>query len=332
MMDKSMKPLAKAVWGISKALLAEAPGGKVLGAFADPIFNAVLDSASGSEASLEEVLKRMGSIASEELAEHDIAKLKGTVADIKEWLGSQYKPYVDRKWPDPELHSLLLGQENKYRPTFRETLMQPKWQENGLPVFLLAAPLHLLILQELAMRDPHPAAKRNRLHSAHALSIQKLAVRYAEHVENVTDIVLEKREDAVQPKIKLNLPDSIESRIVAKLPFSEPYAEAVGYDVCTNAFYSTGRYSNYYNFWYDELTGLKGPEHHRRRGPLGSKMSSDWVFEDVKREMRIRREEVRENLDKALGYPKELAKEWRKLKDHPLGIRGGVPQSRELEL
>ncbi len=89
-----MKPLAKAVWGMSKALLAEAPGGKVLGPFADPIFNAVLDSASDSEASLEEVLKRMGAIVSEELTEHDIAKLKGKVADIRQWLNIQYKAYV----------------------------------------------------------------------------------------------------------------------------------------------------------------------------------------------------------------------------------------------
>ena len=281
------REFVEALWEMAKALLEEVPGVKLFNKIAEPFFKKILDSSKDNI--LDKVFERMGTIVSDELTRNDISKLKGKITERTRWLKTQYKWYVEKGWEDEELHDMLLREELEYR-SFRELLMQDTWQERGLPVFLLAANLHLLILQELAMRDPHDID--NPVDSAHAHSIRELAVDYANHVDKVTDLVLQKREEAV------HLYTSSTSR---------------GLDV----------YSEYI-FWKDAKTNTEGKKH-----TLVYKYSAGESYEEEKypesrataeAECRERQQEVREELDRELGYPKtELAEQWKQLVETPLG-------------
>jgi len=93
-------------------------------------------------------------IVEKSLTDTEISKINGILSGTARWMDHTYLPMKDSGAPRHDLADELRPQAQKMYDVVG-ILQQEQFAEPGFSVFLIAAPMHLLILQEQALVDPN---------------------------------------------------------------------------------------------------------------------------------------------------------------------------------
>ena len=244
------------------ALLAKCISGLVVAVIDDQLAEEKLD--------MKEVLKKMKILIHEELTDVEVDKIQGVVEGTKRWIKIEFADRLKAHWDGKELYREYYDKVEELRAVI-DTLMEKRFRDSGLVVFVLAASLHLSMLLDVARLD-YRAHKWTA--SAHLADYKKRTHLYADHAEKTLEEVLQKRADKVEHHQEQQ---SGGSSMDPRLPHVVP-----------QSYYSA--------YWKDELTGQYGE----------TVLSTD---DDDGYDRRIKA--VREQLDEDLGRPEKTAQEWR---------------------
>jgi len=152
----------------------------------------------GSDDSLDlkKLLEEVRKIIRDELTKEKIAELEASVVATWQWLWVEYIAYSER-WSNKKLYKeLKTRMDNFYAATIAQLLHKRFCcTRAGLPVFVLAAGIHLIMLHDLAILDPTAAFP---LLSAHAEVFGERAQIYGEYIDKAADKVLQERCEKVK--------------------------------------------------------------------------------------------------------------------------------------
>ena len=191
---------AKIFLSCAKKLLESAastlPDGKLI----SDKFSSVVLAEESTDLDLEKLIENIKMIVRDELSQNEIDKVRGLVQVQINWLNVQFKNMVDTdaNWSKKELYDELKKKTDVFEMEAMKILLQERYitaySGAAVPTFVLAANVHLSMLQDLARLDgrvwnPHD--------SAHAKDVKDIARNYADFVLKMTEKVLKDREDKV---------------------------------------------------------------------------------------------------------------------------------------
>lgn len=183
-----------AVSDIAKSLatgLLKGIGGKV-GAL---IFNKIFPP--GIPSYFNGVYKQIEKIVNKELTENTIDEINGQISGLKNWVSITYTNAKESEMSKEKLTKLLQPREPQIAIQLVGVLMEDRYAEPGITVFMIGAGMHLTILQELALIDPDASSPTK---SYYAKSVQDYAAKYAPHAKTTTKNILKTRENKIQAK------------------------------------------------------------------------------------------------------------------------------------
>lgn len=154
---------------------------------------AILDAVFPSEVPtyFTDVYKEIGRIVKQEVTQNTIDDIDGKINSLAKWVKNVYIPR--KRQPDvskQDLYNIMWPQEKDIAINMIGVLQHQKIAESALPVFVIGATLHLLLLQELALLDPKAAAPDD---SSYVTSVKKYALAYADYAVKMHGIIIEKR-------------------------------------------------------------------------------------------------------------------------------------------
>lgn len=133
------------------------------------------------------MIDEMRRVVKEEIEANELSKIDGTIDGTLQYLTIEYKN--EKASLDLSVvrnRERLLASLKTYSARFYTdvigTLRQEKYARRGLRTFMMAAPVHLLITQEMALVDPE---FMNPNQSSFLLTLRQNATLYKNHVANV---------------------------------------------------------------------------------------------------------------------------------------------------
>jgi len=143
----------------------------------------------GMENDTEKMLAEIKKIMKEELDQSAIDKIEGIINGTIQFMSIEYKNQkakMDMKNPEHRktLMTDLKTYSNKFYTDVIGTLKQERYAVKGLKTFMLAAPVHMLLTQEMAMVDPDPDAMKDPNASGFLQTLRENATVYRNHVQN----------------------------------------------------------------------------------------------------------------------------------------------------
>lgn len=163
-------------------------GGKIGGLIFDAIFP------PGVPDYFDEVYKEIGKIVKSELTQSTIDQINGRINGVVAWVKNTYKPRKEAGTPRDELLNMVSGQVNLLYTEAAYTLMEPRYAKSGVTVFMVAAGVHLGLMQEQALVDPRQPDPGK---SSYAISVKLNAKTYADHLVETFDALANDRKNLV---------------------------------------------------------------------------------------------------------------------------------------
>ena len=173
----------------------EAIGGK----FASVLLLSVFDGLT-EKMDLKKLLGQIKDTVHDELTELAVDKVEGTVQGLKLWVSVELpnRTAPSANWSPEDIWKDFYPKVDRLREDL-DMLMTRRFKEThkGLTMFILAASLHLAMLQDLASMDYRVKDWRDSVHFA---DLKKRAIVYAEHAESATTTLLEQRAEKVKAR------------------------------------------------------------------------------------------------------------------------------------
>lgn len=158
------------------------------------IFNAIFPP--GLPDYFTEVYKEIEKIVNKELTENTINEINGKINGLKNWVAIVYTNAKDSGTQSKrELTNLIQPQEVKMAVDLVGVLMEANFAKPGICVFMIAAGMHLAMLQELALVDPNVSPKD----SPYVESVKEYAEMYANHAKTTTGAIISTRLGMINP-------------------------------------------------------------------------------------------------------------------------------------
>lgn len=132
---------------------------------------------------------RIREIVKQEVAANTIAEINGKVSGVSTWLKNSYAVRKKAGAKKKELFDSLLPQEQKIQDV-TATLQQGRFAEPGFSVYLVGAPLLLLINQERALVDPDVDDPHK---SSYLETIRRNAQDFSGFAQKQWDAIVKKR-------------------------------------------------------------------------------------------------------------------------------------------
>jgi hypothetical protein len=172
--DFSVSSMAK---GIADGILSTAAGD--LGAL---IINAIFPPSNDPPAYFDQVYAQITQIVDQALTQNDITMISGALNGVQVWVRDTYTSMkADTTLPASELHSELQPFVDSMIESVIGPLMTDPLAQPGFSVFLLAAGVHLSLVQEQAYTDPAHQT-RGGYDSSFAKSVKKYAQQYHDFI------------------------------------------------------------------------------------------------------------------------------------------------------
>lgn len=257
-------------------------GGKIGALIFDAIFP------PGVPDYFDEVYKEIRKIVSEELTTAHIDSINGRINGVVAWARKTYAPRKEANVSREELFGMLKEQVNLLYTDAVYTLMEPRYAKPGISVFMIAAGVHLALIQEQALVDP---AQLIASKSSFATSVKLNAQDYANHLTSTYNKVLTDRLNKI--KIKDN-------------PLDDPSNPS---SINT---YSVLKHRYYYH---DEITGKKG---RYREDYTDKDKNKHYGREEAEADRNNYIPGVKRQFHDDLSKPLDLSKTWQKLTEKPL--------------
>lgn len=236
----------------------------------------------------DEVYKEIRNIVNEEITSATIDNVNGRINGVVAWLKNTYKP---RKEADVSREELLTMVGRQVELLYTEavyTLMEKRYAKPGLPVFMVAAGVHLGLMQEQALVDPRQSDPRK---SSFATSVKLNAQTYHDHLVATFDAIISEREKAVQI-------------MYDPLVFQDPGSPYIS---------TKDRYR-----WYDSVTKKSGNLHEQY---VDKDKKNHSGREEAEADRQNYLPGVIGQLTRDLGTPKDTANQWLKLTTSPIPLR-----------
>lgn len=149
----------------------------------------------GMENDTEKMLSEIRKIIKEEIEGNEITKIEGMINGTIQFLTVEYKNQKARAdLSKTETRKALLADLKSYSNRFYTdvigTLKQEKYTLRGMKTFLTAAPIHLLITQEMALVDPDYMDPNQ---SGYLQTLRDNASIYRSHVKNAYEKAMNDR-------------------------------------------------------------------------------------------------------------------------------------------
>ena len=165
------------------------------------IFNAVFPP--GIPSYFGEVYKQIEKIVNKELTQNTIDEINGQINGMKDWVAITYTNAKESGLSKDKLTNILQPREPQIAIQLVGVLMEQRYAQPGITVFMIGAGMHLSVLQELALIDPDAASP---IESHYAKSVQQYAKEYAGHAKPTTENILRTRADTIHKKFKSFIP------------------------------------------------------------------------------------------------------------------------------
>ena len=143
----------------------------------------------------DQVYKQIEKIVNQELTQSIIDQINGQINGLKDWVAITYTNAKESGWSKEKLTGLLQPREPQITIQLVAVLMQDRYAEAGITVFMIGAGMHLSILQELALVDPGAASPTE---SPYAKSVKEFAKKYADYAKQTTEKILQARANKIQ--------------------------------------------------------------------------------------------------------------------------------------
>ena len=274
--------------------LLEGIAGKVGALIFDKVFP------PGVPSYFDQVYNEIKKIVQQELAQNTINEVDGEVNGLKDWVKNTYTPRREIQPPVPpkNLFDLISGKEGDLTVAVIGILQEKSYAEAGLSVFMIAAGMHLAVLQELAYVDPHASDPQK---SSYVQSIKSYAQQYADYAIKTYNSVEEKR--------------------IAYVHETSPAIVAYPLDPSTPppwVPFSPGTVTRLTYSWVDEYS-KEGLQYNTNViGGKWTPLSEGEIKEQLSKAMQEHIGKVKAKLTKDLYDPKGTAAKWRELVEQPL--------------
>ena len=195
------KELAKVGIKCTQVIL-EAVGGPVGGKLASVALVATTDQLfQDLNMDMKQLLSQIKQTVHDELTEVELDKIQGTVEGLQRWVRIDLQSRMV-KWEKKEIWEAFNVEINKLRRDI-DLLMESRFKGSykGLTLFVIAASLHLAVLQDLAHVD---FREKNWKDSVHINDIKKRAIEYAEYAEIRNEFIMNER--AAKVTVKRSVP------------------------------------------------------------------------------------------------------------------------------
>ena len=235
---------------------------------------------SGTTDYFDAVYAEIEKIVHQELTENTIAAVNGQINAMTFWVATIYTNAKESgTLSKEELTELIQPRAPQIAIELVGTLMDKRFAKPGVCVFMIAAGIHLSILQELAFVDPNAASPGV---SQYVNTIRDYAEKYANHAISTTNAIMTSRLGMIKPSDKYE------------------YIDGIRY-----YFYSfRDHFTGYYKSW-TEYCDSKGCHH------TDSESNRDEA-------MRKYKQDTERALTGKMQDPVATANEWLKLKTQPL--------------
>lgn len=268
-----------AVRDIAKSLATGLLSG-IAGKIGVLIFNEIFPP--GIPSYFDEVYKQIERIVNKELTQNTIDEINGQINGLKDWVAITYSNAKESGMGKEKLTELLQPREPQIAIELVGVLMEERYAEPGITVFMIGAGMHLSILQELALIDSDAPSPTE---SHYAKSVQDYAKKYAGHAKPTTENVLQTRANKIQAKVKTIYPPG------------------------TTTFYDV--------YWFeDSVTGYTSQDWINCVSIKASSNPDAWKQRDEA--MANYKKEKHNQLVEDMEDPVTTANEWLKLDDHPI--------------
>lgn len=161
------------------------------------IFNAIFPP--GDSDYFTEVYTEIEKIVHQELTQNTINEINGKINGLKNWVAIVYTNAKESgTLSKKELTDMIQPQEPTLAIDLVGVLMEENFAKPGICVFMIAAGMHLAMLQELALVDPNVSPKD----SPYIESVKDYAETYANHAKTTTDAIISTRLGMIKPHDK----------------------------------------------------------------------------------------------------------------------------------
>ena len=227
------------------------------------IVDQIFPSAPSNPSYFDAVYSEISKIIKQAIEQNTIEEVDGAVNGLKNWVKDTYTPRKASKIAQAgstgltaenkrDLHEVLSRAEYDLTTNSIGKLQEESFAEAGLGVFMIAAGIHLALLQELAFVDPDV---QDPTKSSYVQSIKKTAQRYVAHATATYS--------------------SVETKRVALVG---------GIHKSENTDDNKFRTWDYHYKWKDDHTGLEktyeGKSHHPNREPKGTRDKAEKERDD----------------------------------------------------
>jgi hypothetical protein len=247
------------------------------------IFDAIFPP--GVPSYFDEVYREIRKIVKEEVVSNTIDIINGRINGTQQWVATVYTPRKNQDPPIPreELFDMLKHYVDLLFTEAVGILLERGYDKPGFSVFLVAAGMHLALLQEQALVDPH---QNDPTKSSFAESVKLTAKRYADHIADIYPQITDDRKNAVEIQ-------------------HGQHCSYIAHDVvCTD----------YYRF-HDNLNKKNGKEWPKDKDHPGSAARNE-AEKDRENYYKIILGELSQNL----GDPGAIEDQWRQLVDKPIPV------------
>ena len=148
----------------------------ILGKFGALIFDKIFPSGHSVPSYFGAVYAEIINIIHQEVTQTVINEVDGEINGLKNWVINTYTPRKEQKSvPKQDLFDMLSPKESNLTIHAIGVLQQNQFAQPGLCVFMIAAGMHLTLLQELAYVDPTVSDPHQ---SSYVQSIKQYAKEY----------------------------------------------------------------------------------------------------------------------------------------------------------
>lgn len=135
----------------------------------------------------ERMIAEIKKIVKDEVEGNELARVEGVVYGTLQFFATEYKNLkAGANLSDVNDRKMLLAKLDKFNTDFYPVLgflRSEKYAIRGLKTFMLAAPVHLILTQEMAMVDPDVKAIADPNKSTYRQTLRDNATLYRKHVE-----------------------------------------------------------------------------------------------------------------------------------------------------
>ena len=158
------------------------------------IFNEIFPP--GIPSYFDEVYIQIQQIVNKELTQSTIDEINGQINGMTNWVSVTYTNAKESGMTNQQLTDLMQPREPQIAIQLVGVLMEQRYAEPGICVFMIGAGMHLSILQELALVDPNFAPNS----SPYAKSVQDYATTYSDFAKKTTNSIINTRGGKIQAK------------------------------------------------------------------------------------------------------------------------------------